>query len=511
MQLDTTSQIFMFVQKCNLPRFNVPCIQIIMHFILPLILLVTFVFALPGWADSTNTVLAKKLTDQTTSLSSDDIEDIESEYIADFELVDVPESPPPDPELEKIVQDDQYSNGRMAFLFGQYQAAYDIWLPLANKGYAKAQATLGWMYHTGKGVEKDMSKAFEWYEKAARQNHPIAQNNLGVFYEQGLSVGRSASKAAKWYREAAEWGYPYAQYNLGTLYLEGRGVKKDNKEAQFWLQIAALQGVEQAVAVLENMAPNSHARNKNGVKPVSVSKSPHDTPHGSKDYKKIYNRIRSSANTMDGLDYGSSLPRERASSKTQSSAVSSDGSNQNKSSSQKSTNSGSERKISKQQSQQKHSSVKASDEKKVTIKEMLPGDKFDKWLADAQVAQARLKQLEKEKMTNSHSLKVFNDEWVKDQNPAFFTLQLARSDELNWLLEIAKKQPMFKDTAYYTTMVDGKKWFYLIYGNFENRKTATDEIERLPKALKKWSPWVRQFSELQSNMMSESSTGKSGK
>ncbi|WP_455202415.1 tetratricopeptide repeat protein, partial [Kaarinaea lacus] len=163
---------------------------------------------------------AKSASTEAGQSSQDvDLDDAESEYIADFELVDVPESPPPDPELVKVLQDDQYSNGRMAFLFGQYKAAYDIWLPLAEDGYAKAQATIAWMYHTGKGVKKDLTAAFEWYEKAAKQNHPIAQNNVGVFYEQGLSVGKSSSKAAKWYRESAEWGYPYAQYNLGTLYL----------------------------------------------------------------------------------------------------------------------------------------------------------------------------------------------------------------------------------------------------------------------------------------------------
>ena len=450
--------------------------------------------------------------------SQSDIDDIESEYIADFELVDVPESPPPDPALEKALKEEKYSNGRMAFLFGQYQAAYDIWFPLADEGYAKAQATLGWMYHTGKGVEKDLDKAFKWYEKAAKQNHAIAQNNLGVFYEQGLGVGKSSSNAARWYREAAEWGYPYAQYNLGTLYLEGRGVKKDDKEAQFWLQIAALQGVDQAVLVLEKLVPNSPAHVRKGDKTISVSKSPHDTPHGSKDYKSIYNQIRSSTSSMDGFDYGSSLApssqnsAKSTSTKTASTRKDNSGNKVNKRSSSQN------KAISNQTQAKSQGSVPASSSsssvdsnKKVTIKEMLPGEKFDKWLADAQVARLRLKQLENEKMTNSHTLKIFNDEWVKEQNPEFFTLQLARSDKLDWLLNIAKKQPMFKDTAYYTTMLNGKKWFYLIYGNFENRKSATEEIERLPKALKKWSPWIRQFSEFQSSIVSDTGAASSNK
>lgn len=453
-----------------------------MHLISNLILLLALiVYAAAGWA-------ATATTGEQAESENVDLEDAESDYIADFELVDIPESPrpPPDPKLVKALQDDQYSNGRMAFLFGQYKAAYDIWLPLAEDGYAKAQATIAWMYHTGKGVKKDLAAAFEWYEKAAKQNHPIAQNNVGVFYEQGLSVGKSSSRAAKWYRESAEWGYPYAQYNLGTLYLEGRGVKKDEKEAQFWLQIAALQGVDHAVQALQNMSPESHRKKSTGVKNVEVKKSPHNTPHGSRDYKNIYNRIRSSGSDLSNSDYGNTQSFSSSGTKTTAKTASAD------------------KEPPKKPKQATVKTTVASSnnnkELKTATKELLPGDKFDKWIADAQVAQLRLKQLENEKSTNSHSLKVFNDEWVKEQNPRNFTLQLARSDQLDWLLNVAKKQPMLKDTAYYTTTVDGKKWFYLIYGNFETRKIATAEIEKLPKALKKWSPWVRQFVEVQSNM-----------
>jgi TPR repeat protein len=150
-----------------------------------------------------------------------------------------------------------YQRGRMAFLFGNYEFALKMWEPLAKKGYAKAQATLGWMYHTGKGVKKNLKKATKWYFRAAKQEHVIAQNNLGVFHEQGLGGTKKNSRlAAKWYREAAEVGYAFAQYNLGKLYQQGNGVKKDIDEAIFWLQIAALQGVEQAQSELEKI--NKH-------------------------------------------------------------------------------------------------------------------------------------------------------------------------------------------------------------------------------------------------------------
>ncbi|WP_455221261.1 SPOR domain-containing protein [Kaarinaea lacus] len=477
-----------------------------------------------------------------------DVKDFESEYIEDFELADTPPSPQNKFDISGF-QEDEYSRGRMAFLFGQYEMAYKIWKPLADHGYAKAQATLGWMYHTGKGVEKDLSMAFEWYEKAAKQNHPVAQNNLGVFYEQGLSVGRSATNAAKWYREAAEWGYPFAQYNLGTLYLEGRGVKKDEKEAQFWLQIAALQGVEQAIQVLQKMSVAIHGPisgdsatsmatkgpqwTKNDTTSTKT-KSPHNSPHGSSRYKDIYNRIKSTGQSdLQGFEYGSrsnvstTSPAgktiEKSIAKTQTSSTRSKPANsqlaENKSGTQKNSKSSAtpdsttSNKYTKADSEKqknttlkkhaKPSTANINEPPKPASDELLPGEKFEQWLAEAQVAQKRLKALEKEKRTNSHTLKIYNDEWVKEQNPANYTLQLARSDKLDWLLEIAKKQPMLKDTAYYTSLIDGKKWYYLIYGNFENQKSASAEIDKLPKALKKWSPWVRKFSDVQSKIQAE--------
>lgn len=185
---------------------------------------------------------------------------------------------------EKNQYEVDYQRARMGFLFGHHEFAYQIWEPLASEGYAKAQANLAWMYHTGKGVTKDLDKAREWYTLAAKQNHVIAQNNLGVFYEQGLGdLNKNPKRAAKWYREAAEVGYSYAQYNLGVLYLRGHGVKRDIDEAIFWLEIAALQGVAQAQSELDKINKHAGARTKTSKgktkkKPTWVRKKPKDHP-----------------------------------------------------------------------------------------------------------------------------------------------------------------------------------------------------------------------------------------
>jgi len=161
-----------------------------------------------------------------------------------------------------------YGNARMAFMFGQYEVAFKAWEPLADEGYAKAQAALAWMYHTGNGVKRSTTTAVSWYRKAADQGHAIAQNNLAVMYESGLGTSINPKAAAFWYKESASSGYSFAQYNIGRMYAEGFGVKQDREEAKYWWRIASRQGVEKAtesLALLEN-------------RPVIQAKTPKTTP-----------------------------------------------------------------------------------------------------------------------------------------------------------------------------------------------------------------------------------------
>ena len=58
-----------------------------------------------------------------------------------------------------------------------------------------AQNTLGLMYLTGDGVEKDFDKAFVWFDKASQQNDPQAQMALGYMYLKGKGVQRNLTKA----------------------------------------------------------------------------------------------------------------------------------------------------------------------------------------------------------------------------------------------------------------------------------------------------------------------------
>jgi len=59
-------------------------------------------------------------------------------------------------------------DGKDAYYAGDYQNAYRLLKPLAERGNASAQAVIGWMYRAGKGVPEDDTKAVHWWRTSAR-------------------------------------------------------------------------------------------------------------------------------------------------------------------------------------------------------------------------------------------------------------------------------------------------------------------------------------------------------
>ena len=52
-----------------------------------------------------------------------------------------------------------FNDGVAAYNRGDYEAAYQVWLPLAWQGHATAQGNLGFMYDLGQGVRQDHAEA----------------------------------------------------------------------------------------------------------------------------------------------------------------------------------------------------------------------------------------------------------------------------------------------------------------------------------------------------------------
>src|SRR5436305_14233433 len=83
-----------------------------------------------------------------------------------------------------------FKAGLAAYDRGDFRAALQEWLPVAQRGDANAQFNIGLLYAAGKGVKQDYRQAAEWYRKAAEQGVGAAEYNLGVMYANGDGVTR---------------------------------------------------------------------------------------------------------------------------------------------------------------------------------------------------------------------------------------------------------------------------------------------------------------------------------
>jgi len=87
-------------------------------------------------------------------------------------------------------------------------------------------------------VPKDYKQAIKWYQKAADRGDAKAQFGLGWMYVNGKGVLKDDKEAVKWYQKAADQGHAKAQFNLALMYLKGKGVPKNMTQAKYWIQKA---------------------------------------------------------------------------------------------------------------------------------------------------------------------------------------------------------------------------------------------------------------------------------
>jgi TPR repeat protein len=83
----------------------------------------------------------------------------------------------------------------------------------AAKGHAAAQNGVG-RCHYEKGRYEE---AFKWHTKSAAQGYATAEIKLGILYGDGLGVTKDISKAIEWYTKAAEKGVVIAADYLRRL------------------------------------------------------------------------------------------------------------------------------------------------------------------------------------------------------------------------------------------------------------------------------------------------------
>lgn len=122
---------------------------------------------------------------------------------------------------ELSASDIAFDQGTAAFEAKDFSSAYELWLPLAEGGFSKAQNAIAYLCATGQGTLQSDTDAFAWFSKAAQLGNPDAQNNLGYMFAKGRGTKMNREQAIKWYLEAAKRGHRTAQQNLYALNNDG--------------------------------------------------------------------------------------------------------------------------------------------------------------------------------------------------------------------------------------------------------------------------------------------------
>ncbi|RZK39317.1 MAG: sel1 repeat family protein [Pedobacter sp.] len=176
-----------------------------------------------------------------------------------------------------------------------YDESFSYLMNAYAKGVQKASLTIGNFYELGQGVEKDFSKAIEWYQKGDAFNDPeaiiqlakiyavsdgnhqadpkkvvfyatkaaslksaVAMNYLAGIYLNGKSgVAKNIPKSVALFKEAANLGDNVAMSSLAYLYLKGTsGLPKDEKTGLMWAKKSAQNGGGDCMALLADLYYN---------------------------------------------------------------------------------------------------------------------------------------------------------------------------------------------------------------------------------------------------------------
>jgi len=93
-------------------------------------------------------------------------------------------------------------------------------------------------------------------------------------------------------------------------------------------------------------------------------------------------------------------------------------------------------------------------------------------------------------------------DWVKSQNPAHFTLQLAAVVTLEGAKAFVAQHGL-NDALIYRVTRAGREWAVVVSGDYADMKSAQLAAQSLPPALTKSKPWARRFAVLQKELVDQ--------
>ncbi len=142
-----------------------------------------------------------------------------------------------------------------------YTKAKDLYIKAVKNKNGEAANHLARMYMNGEGVNRSAKKAIDWYKQgmllgsiAAERNYYHTQNNAfyyvldkalmddsealfaaaSLYHFGGEGIQPNIKRAFDWYNKAFSLGHKEAATRLGRMYMNGESVPKDPLKAKEW-------------------------------------------------------------------------------------------------------------------------------------------------------------------------------------------------------------------------------------------------------------------------------------
>lgn len=350
--------------------------------------------------------------------------------------------------------------GQAAYQAQDYQKALQILKPLAEQGNSQAQAMLGLMYDNGHGVDKDPAVAFKWYLKAAGQGIPVVQHDVGVKYFQGTGVAQNYQEAAKWWEQAANAGLTDSQFNLGLMYYRGLGMNIDYPKASGLFRQAADAGHGQAQYSLAVMYAFGQGMDKDYTEALTWFRksAAQGVPQAEFNLGMFYENGY-------GLDKDLDIARQWY---------------------KRAADQGLEE-AGKRLAELDQPAPAQAREAAVTHPEP----------AALSAAAIKTPAGEKPAPGNPAASGIKREDWVWQQRPDNYTLQLASMLSEGEVLQFIRTNKVEAGSAYMKVVINGTTRYNIIYGVYNTYDQARRAIKTLPANMQQDKPWVRNFGLLQ--------------
>ena len=94
----------------------------------------------------------------------------------------------------------------------------------------------------------------------------------------------------------------------------------------------------------------------------------------------------------------------------------------------------------------------------------------------------------------------YREPWLLKQNPQYFTIQVSGVSSEDHVISYIREHNLVNKAAYYKTDREGKEWFSLLHGSYEDKQAAIEASEKLSSSLGVKRPWIRSYQSVQTSI-----------